>query len=473
MNNKPFIRLLKTPFGKYIYDVNTNMILKISPETYDYLKSDNAEPSESVKNQISEMKKNGFMSSNRVKEVRHPMTDKIEDYLSKKVNRITLQITQNCNFRCSYCPYTTAEFNNTRSHSSKRMSEETAKKALEFLADHSADSEMVGISFYGGEPLLEFDLIKKLIAYADELFLGRKVVYSMTINGSLLNDEIISFFEKHKLELTISLDGTQKLHDKHRKFASNGKGTFSVIEKNLKKIYETHRDYFRNYMSINMVMDPRYSFKEFYDLQLSDKMYSDIYILTNVVDDEFSFEKTTYDDSFVIHECTEAFKTLLSMINKYPKEKIAKSVADSQLAEKAKAERYVNQFKPKLNDYEAPAGACIPGSKLFCDVNGVFRICEKTSETSSALILGNVDDGFDYDNIKKVLNIGKLTEEKCKNCFAFNLCNICAKHCDNNGELSAERKSVACRQSQTDALNMLYNFIYYNEIGDLLKKERI
>ncbi|MBR6647455.1 MAG: radical SAM protein, partial [Clostridia bacterium] len=431
------------------------------------------EPSEEVLSQVADMKERGFLSSKKVKEVKHPLTDKIEEHLDKKIERMTLQITQNCNFRCSYCPYSTSEFDNTRTHSSRRMSEETAKKAIEFLADHSTDSEMVALSFYGGEPLLEFELIKRLIEYADELFLGRKVIYSMTTNGSLLNDEIISFFEEHELELTISLDGTQKLHDKHRKFASNGQGTYAVIEKNLKHIYETHRDYFCNFMSINMVMDPRYSFKEFYDLQISDEMYRELYILTNVVDSEFSFEKPVYEDDFIINECTESFKALLAIIGKYPKEKVAKSIFEGQLAEKSKSERYVNKFRSMLSDKEAPAGACVPGKKLFCDVNGIFHICEKTSETSSALVLGNVDDGFDYDNIKKLLNIGKLTEEKCKNCFAFGLCNICAKHCDNNGELSAEKKMTACRQSQRDALDMINNYIFYYEMGNLMKKEML
>jgi len=74
------------------------------------------------------------------------------------------------------------------------MTIELAKKALFFLHSHSIDSEFIAISFYGGEPLLEFNLIKEIVKEAEELFKGKDILYNITTNGSLISDEVASFF---------------------------------------------------------------------------------------------------------------------------------------------------------------------------------------------------------------------------------------------------------------------------------------
>lgn len=134
MDSKPFIKLVKSPFNKYIYDVNTNQVIKISEELYNYLNNQSDEtPSESVKDQINFLKKKGYLSDNRAKKIIHSESNRLSYHLEKNITQITLQVTQQCNFRCSYCPYTTAEFDNNREHGSKIMSMETAKKAIDFL----------------------------------------------------------------------------------------------------------------------------------------------------------------------------------------------------------------------------------------------------------------------------------------------------------------------------------------------------
>lgn len=474
MNNKPYIQLLKTPFGKYFYDVNKNSIVNISDEVYNFLKADDnhAIPSNEVAEQIEFLKRKGLLSSKKVRLVKNPLTDSIEDYLENKCDRIVLQVTQNCNFRCSYCPYTTSEFYTNRTHSSKRMSEEVAIKAIDFLADHSLKRDSVTIGFYGGEPLLEFDLLRKLVEYADDLFLGKRVNYTITTNGSLLTDEIISFLEEHNFELLISIDGTKKAHDRNRKFAATGKGTFDSIEKNLRAVYKNHKDYFMKKVSVNSVMDPRFPGNDYFDLENSDEIYRVVRLRRTVVADENNVDKHAYDDRFVIDSSIASFRALMSLIKRYPREKVNKSIIDSKLVEKEMSDRYI-QPRDNILEVDCPAGSCIPGSKLFIDVNGVIHICEKVSETSKAFILGNIYEGFDIYNIKKLLNIGALTAEKCKNCFAFTLCNVCQKDCNIDDELSADIKSVACKNAKRDAMGMLYTKVFYDELKNILDREVI
>jgi organic radical activating enzyme len=100
-----------------------------------------------------------------------------------------LQVTQQCNLRCQYCAYSGAYYN--RTHNSARMSFETAKRAIDFLLARSHESDHVHVGFYGGEPLLEFDLIKRCVDYVKKSVEGRSITFGITTNATLLNDEKI------------------------------------------------------------------------------------------------------------------------------------------------------------------------------------------------------------------------------------------------------------------------------------------
>lgn len=90
-----------------------------------------------------------------------------------------IQLTQQCNFRCDYCVYAVRDFEQQRTHAAKRISEPTARKAIDFLAEHSGERTDVCVGFYGGEPLLEFQLLKRLVVYAEERLAGKKTRYTI------------------------------------------------------------------------------------------------------------------------------------------------------------------------------------------------------------------------------------------------------------------------------------------------------
>jgi uncharacterized protein len=110
-------------------------------------------------------------------------------------------------------------------------------------------------------------------------------------------------------------------------------------------------------------------------------------------------------------------------------------------------------------------GPCIPGhKKLFVTVNGNFIPCEKVNEISEAMCIGNIYEGFDYEKAKKILNVVQLTEENCKNCWAIRYCSICARQCDNNGELSAQIKMPECKITKESVEKDLKNYIMFKEL---------
>ena len=211
---EPFIHLFSTPLGYYLYDVNTNEILKIDEDVYDYLQSGNIKDTQTIK-KIDKLKREGYLKCFRVEETEHPATELLPFYLQSKVGQLVLQVTQNCNLRCDYCVYSGKYI--TRGHTNKRMNYETAKKAIDFLKEHSVEKERVIIGFYGGEPLLEFELIKKCVKYARKELKGKQINFALTTNATLLNDEIINYFIEHSFIVTVSIDGPKEMHDDLRR----------------------------------------------------------------------------------------------------------------------------------------------------------------------------------------------------------------------------------------------------------------
>ena len=171
----------------------------------------------------------------------------------RALRSIILQVIQSCNFRCTYCPYT----NNTgdeRTHSSKRMSLSTAQKAIDFLHNHSIDSEVIVIGFYGGEPLLEFPLIRNIMEYSKKVFEGKNIIFTITSNASLLSNESMSYLNDNNVFLMISLDGPKSLNDTHRVFANKENSTFDTVIQKLNVIAEMYPSLKKNTTSTRAII---------------------------------------------------------------------------------------------------------------------------------------------------------------------------------------------------------------------------
>ena len=144
----------------------------------------------------------------------------------KPVKYVALCLTHNCNLRCRYC-YAGDKVK-------KRMTYETACRALDFLYEESG-GECV-ITFFGGEPLLEFNLIKKIINYAGTKY-GEAFAFRMSTNGTLLNREKLEYLAKHKVYFVLSIDGSREQHDAVRHYADN-RGSYDTITGNLSDIFK-------------------------------------------------------------------------------------------------------------------------------------------------------------------------------------------------------------------------------------------
>jgi len=138
----------------------------------------------------------------------------------------TLLITQRCNLACRYCYIDKKD---------TVISLEMAKKIICHIFDHTPAGEILDFGFFGGEPLLEFDLLKRITHMITEhpSYDQRRVVLRLVSNGTLFSDEIASFLEEYSVGLGISCDGPEFIQNKNRLFI-NGKGTSKIVEKNIK-----------------------------------------------------------------------------------------------------------------------------------------------------------------------------------------------------------------------------------------------
>jgi uncharacterized protein len=118
------------------------------------------------------------------------------------------------------------------------------------------------------------------------------------------------------------------------------------------------------------------------------------------------------------------------------------------------------------------SGPCIPGVKrLFVNADGYIFPCERISEKSEAMRIGHLDTGFDISRIRNMLNIGKLTEESCKECWAITHCDQCAATADAFGELSGKVKASQCKQTRYRADSELKDYITMQELKGNLSRQ--
>ena len=443
--NNAFVHRFSTFNQKYLYDVNKDTIIGISDDEYDFF-GKNKEFNllkEDDQNHLSVLEEKGYFSNKRVKELKHTMSDEVEKLLYNQAQRLTLQVTQACNLVCEYCPYANVtEHSLQRNHSKKKMTWEIAKKAIDSYYEYSKDEDHALFGFYGGEPLLAFDLIKKCVEYIKEEFFGKNIIFSMTTNGTVFTDEMLEFLVENRFSLTFSIDGPKEIHDLHRKKA-DGSGSFDNVISSLKKIIDAVDEDI--VVEVNMVFYPDRKIDEIFKL-FDDPVFErkNIKISYSLAEDDLLEKKIEVKEDYHSTFLYQLFLCYLSELNIVDNIKISPALKATALTLKNEYERFKAKTD-KLPDMAVPSGPCVPGKqRLFVSAEGNYYPCEKVSELSECMKIGSVDEGYDIEKIRNLMNFSSITENLCRNCYAFLHCDICAMYADDNGVLSAEKKKAFC-----------------------------
>lgn len=222
--------------GYYIViDVNSGAIHELDEETYRILshfdERGNFVMSEELKDiddleeileEIEELKREGELFS---EDIFKPMAMELKERQSV-LKAMCLHVAHSCNMDCEYCFAGKGEYHGDAG----LMSYETGKKAIDYLVENSPGRKNLEVDFFGGEPLLNWQVIKKLVDYGRSLekSTGKNFRFTLTTNGLLIDDDVIDFCNREMSNVVLSLDGSRDTNDRMRK-TKQGKGTYDLI----------------------------------------------------------------------------------------------------------------------------------------------------------------------------------------------------------------------------------------------------
>ena len=182
--------------------------------------------------QISELKNEGQLFSPDTFE---SIAGALKEKTAGVIKALCLHIAHTCNLNCSYCFASQGKYHGERAV----MSFEVGKRALDFLIENSGTRRNLEVDFFGGEPLLNFEVVKELVAYARsiEKKYNKNFRFTLTTNGMLIDDDVIDFANKEMSNVVLSLDGRREIHDRFRvDYAGNG--SFDKIVPKFQRLVE-------------------------------------------------------------------------------------------------------------------------------------------------------------------------------------------------------------------------------------------
>ena len=349
------------------------------------------------------------------------------------VKALCLHIAHDCNLACRYCFAGEGEYKGDRS----LMSLEVGKKALDFLVANSGNRRNLEVDFFGGEPLMNFDVVKELVAYGRELEKthDKHFRFTLTTNGVLLRDDVIEFANKEMDNIVLSIDGRKEVHDHMRPF-KNGKGSYDFILDKFKKVAESRnqqkyyvRGTFTHY-NLDFVKDV---------LSLADEGFEQISVEPVVAGPEEPYAIREED----IPQICEGYDELAK-----------------EMLKRKKEGRGFNFFHYMI---DLSGGPCVYKRLSGCGSGTEYLAVTPWGDLypchqfvgEEEFCLGNVDDGIVNTEMRDTFKLCNVyAKEECRNCFAKFYCSggcaANAYHCHQDinkpYEIGCElqRKRVEC-----------------------------
>lgn len=317
------------------------------------------------------------------------------------VKAMCLHIAHDCNLACKYCFAEEGEYHGRRA----LMSLEVGKKALDYLIENSGNRRNLEVDFFGGEPLMNWDVVKELVKYGreKEKEYNKNFRFTLTTNGVLLDDEVMEFVNKEMSNVVMSLDGRKEINDKMRPFR-NGKGSYDLIVPKFKKLADSRNQ--TNYYIRGTFTRNNLDFSKDV-IEYADLGFTQMSIEPVVADPE---------EEYALRE--EDIPKILEEYDKLAKEYIKRK----------KEGRGFNFFHFMIDLQQGPCvykrmSGCGSGTEYLAVTPwGDLYPCHQFVGQEEFL-LGNVFDGITNTEVRdefKLCNV--YAKDKCKECFARFYC---------------------------------------------------
>lgn len=385
------------------------------------------------------------------------------DVLKNGLKELVLEVTTGCNMRCRYCIFGNYyDQLKRKSPSPQNMSEDVAYRAIDMYYDLIMEGKKFNperrpcVAFYGGEPLMNWDLVKKASLYARKKF-GKDVFITLTSNATLLNDDILYFFKEHDIYPLFSLDGPKNQNDKNR-VNSIGNGTFDLVTQKLNRAVEIlERPMFINAVftiktDLNEVVDFFAENPQFYCIS-----FSTVNDLHTTFYDQFTPEDIEQYNSCINALYEEFFNGIRG--EDYGKTR-NKRIPILNLLLCSQVLPIINrQMFSVPNPESLYTRTCYPGDRIFIETDGNIHLCEKISRSRP---LGNVFTGYNFSSAADLINEYRSSIcTKCDDCIIKNVCPTCYNSYLVDGAFS--RSKDQCEESVNRFISTLSCYESINE----------
>lgn len=401
-----------------VLDVNSGSVHVVDDLVYDIIEVYEKENKESIVNmmlakyegteycredieeaigEIEQLKEDGSLFTEDI------YKDYIMDFKKREtvVKALCLHIAHDCNLACRYCFADEGEYKGDKG----MMSFEVGKQALDFLIANSGNRRNLEVDFFGGEPLMNFDVVKQLVRYGreQEKIHNKNFRFTLTTNGVLLNDDIMEFINAEMANVVLSVDGRKNVHDWMRP-TRNGKGSYDLIMPKFQKLAESRGQ--KNYYVRGTFTHHNLDFADDV-LHLADLGFEQISVEPVVAAD---------DKEYAIKE-----SDIQQVFDEY--DKLAKA-----LIEREKNGKKVNFFHFMI---DLSGGPCVAKRLSGCGSGTEYLAVTPWGDLypchqfvgQEEFLMGNVFDGVKKTDIRdefKLCNV--YAKSKCKDCFARFYC---------------------------------------------------
>ena len=325
--------------------------------------------------------------------------DESESY----IKALCLNVIHDCNLRCKYCFADEGEYKGCR----KPMSAEVGKRAIDYVLENSGNIKNIEVDLFGGEPLMVFDTIKEIVDYAkekDKLY-NKNIIFTMTTNATLLNDEIIDYIDKNMGNIILSIDGRKEVNDNVR-IRVDGSGCYDRILPNIKKMVD-RRDPSKQYYARGTFTRENTDF------------FEDVMALANEGFSEISIEPVVLPNSHNLSIRSEDLPKIYEQYDMLYKEMLRR------------AENNDNPFKFYHFNIDLNGGPCVYKRIAGCGAGHEYVAITPDGDIypchqfvgNEEFLLGNINSGIKNKNLSKDFkNAHIYNKPKCKECWARFYC---------------------------------------------------
>lgn len=353
----------------------------------------------------------------------------VHNSIQTGTTQIILELTEACNMRCIYCIYN-ENYEQNRNFSAKKMSKTTAFKAIDYLIENG-DKKEISVTFYGGEPLIEFNLLREIIEYSKKVLSGRKINYSFTTNLTLLTKDMADYFSTvDNLTILCSIDGPKDIHDKYRIYA-DGSGTFDDVYKNFEILCMSCKSNPSITISANAVYTPPFSKDK---PKKIDDFFRNVEFLEKTFNYQLGYPSPGSLPKKFLKEIPEGDMSLIEWKNEEIRDNVSLELF-KEISTLSSLEKVHNRVITKSKSNIVPQnGCCVAGfRRLYVNVVGDFLPCERVGYSP---ILGNINTGIDLDVIysKYIFEFSDVWSNYCNDCWSAKMCSSCfINKMDSNG----------------------------------------